>query len=74
MKCLTIKSSIMKKIISLSAILTFLLFSYKKDETDIPIGTLKVDINSSAVSRCNSSGCVFGVDSVIIAGTFKGDY
>jgi hypothetical protein len=28
----------------------------------------------NAVSRCNSTGCAFGVDSVVIAGTFKGDY
>lgn len=28
----------------------------------------------TAVSRCNSPGCAFGVDSVIISGTFKGDH
>lgn len=28
----------------------------------------------NAVSRCNSGGCVFGVDSVIITGTFKGNF
>jgi len=28
----------------------------------------------SAVCRCNSSGCVLGVDSVIVTGTFKGDH
>jgi hypothetical protein len=38
----------MKKIIFISAILVSLLFSCKKDETDIPIGTIKVDINGVA--------------------------
>ena len=38
----------MKKIISLSALLTLMFFSCKKDDTDIPIGTIKVDINGSA--------------------------
>ncbi len=28
----------------------------------------------NAVSWCNSSGCAFRIDSVIIAGTFKGDF
>ena len=28
----------------------------------------------SAVCRCNSSGCVLGIDSVIVTGTFKGDH
>jgi hypothetical protein len=28
----------------------------------------------NAVCRCWSPGCVFGVDSVIVTGTFKGDY
>jgi len=28
----------------------------------------------TAVCRCNSGGCVFGVDSVIVNGTFKGDH
>jgi large exoprotein involved in heme utilization and adhesion len=38
----------MKMIISLSALLTLMLFSCKKDDADIPIGTIKVDINGSA--------------------------
>ena len=38
----------MKMIISLSALLTLMLFSCKKDDTDIPMGTIKVDINGSA--------------------------
>jgi hypothetical protein len=28
----------------------------------------------TAVCRCNSGGCVFGVDSVVVTGTFKGDH
>jgi hypothetical protein len=28
----------------------------------------------NAISLCNSPGCAFGIDSVIIAGTFKGDF
>ena len=38
----------MNKNIFLSAILVALLFSCKKEATDIPIGTIKVDINGSA--------------------------
>lgn len=38
----------MKMIISLSALLTLMLFCCKKDDTSIPIGTIKVDINGSA--------------------------
>lgn len=30
--------------------------------------------NFNAVCRCVSTGCVFGVDSVIVNGTFKGDH
>lgn len=38
----------MNKIFFLSAILVTLFFSCKKDDTDIPIGTIKVDINGSS--------------------------
>lgn len=40
----------MKKIMPLLVLISFLLFSCKKDATDIPIGTIKVDLGGSATT------------------------
>ena len=65
----------MKKIIHLSIILFTLLFSCKKDPVDIPIGTIKVDINGTdytfSVQAKATRLAVTGGNGIQIEGRYK---